>query len=1342
MERDISRETKEHLAQRQRRRTWKKVVTVLACVVVFCTTYVLILPAITMEKKPKCGKEEHIHTDKCYTQITTEKKTVPICTLESLKLHKHTDNCLDKNGEYCCGYSDFVVHGHDDSCLDKEGNLWCPLPEIEAHTHSKDCYAEIETKKKHTHTDKCYTSERGKLICEAKEGEGAHTHSTEAGCYDEKGELICNKEETTGHQHTDTCYEWDKVLTCKQSTDSAEKPAEPNLICEKAEIILHEHTSDCYDKDDNLICKKQQVLEHVHSQDCFKTEEQPIDTKKLTCTIPEGEGAHTHSEEAGCYDKDKKLICQQEESSGHHHGAHCYGTWKLTCNLEEHTHSPECLDDSPSDSSADVETADIWEKSLPKTLPERWAEAILEVAKSQLGYQESSKNYIEDEQGKKKGYTRYGEWYGDPYGDWCAMFVSFCLHYAEIPDEAIPREADCDQWVEKLKKEGCDLYRAAESYEPKTGDLIFFDRDGDKKADHVGLVAELLEAAKEETAKLRTIEGNSDNCVQYADYQMDESSILGYGELPEEPRVEYRWSEGGMEVVASVKESDDLPKNAKLMVEPFTSKDEESTYAEKYAESQELLAAEDSAEIDQFDLFKVYLEEDGKEVLPEKEATVEVRLQEEEYPVLPHTEVYHYSEEGAQAPDPSMYEESGELIGSFDTKLSGEYAVVSAADSSRDRLPARATDTPNEVTMTPHKTIDAFRDGKDNPDTTLDNDGDIDKTDLYRLYLDAELKGNQEPIDLLIVVDQSGSMHMNYKGSNNSQGYEIMPDTDENCIRDMTDEAGNPIYRDQAVRLVLNGTYEENQYEQKKQNGLIKQFLDANSENNVAVIGFQGRAYDYTTRYTYNEDASPDILKWTNQAEYVDVEGKVMNGTNYSAGLLQAKDTLADSAISNNGHKKIMLFLSDGYPTFNLVKERTLLGREYWARYGNGNQMDNNTRDRSKGFFDDLRKQYPDLVTHTVGISKSITGTSAGSQSSDVVLRYMSDNGGGTYTGVNSTQELSKTLRKLMLGTVYSDLVIEDTLSEYVDLYDGQPDFKVVMKDADGTETVLYTGGKVTSDGSGILKNVTYDKNTKKVTAVFEPTFIPKPGSTYTLSFNVKTNQDAYQKYAQSGYENVKGDSNTDYTDNSTSSEKAGFHSNALAQVTYKKDGVEDSKEYPHPVVQAVDCKIAIQKADIKDESKLLSGAEFTLYRKAFEGESGETLEGQEGSYVKLSEKLTTDTEGKLIIEHLVPGEYCLVETKTPLGYMEPTAPFLFTLSRKTDGSGQIAGSELTITVGGEVLPALKVMNTPWGKKLPETGGTGTTPYTLGGLLLTAMAGTFLLYRKKRHRKEVLSSRS
>lgn len=294
MQKKIKQEAKTYLARNHRRQVWKRAVTILACVVVFCTAYALILPAITLEKKPQCGKIEHTHTEECYTQVTGESKTAPVCTPEKLNLHKHTDACLDKNGAYCCGYSDFVVHKHDDSCFDEDGKLWCSLSEIEAHTHDESCYAKEEIKPVHVHTDKCYTVERGELTCTTPEGEGAHTHSAEAGCYDENGELICKLKETSGHQHTDECYEQNKKLICKLPTESASGEEQKKTICNKEEIILHTHTQDCFDKDDKLICGKTQVLEHVHNQDCFQPVEEPV---VAACQLEE----HTHTRE--CFPK-------------------------------------------------------------------------------------------------------------------------------------------------------------------------------------------------------------------------------------------------------------------------------------------------------------------------------------------------------------------------------------------------------------------------------------------------------------------------------------------------------------------------------------------------------------------------------------------------------------------------------------------------------------------------------------------------------------------------------------------------------------------------------------------------------------------------------------------------------------------------------------------------------------------------------------------------------------------------------------------------------------------------------------------------------------------------------
>lgn len=348
----------------QRKKRWYRVVTGLACVVVFCTVYALILPAITMEKGA-CEIPEHTHSEACYTQVTSATRTEPVCTIESLNLHQHDDTCYDSEGNLTCGYADFVVHQHDSACYDENGNFWCPLPEIETHEHTRSCYAvpETDAPEVHTHTDDCYTVERGELIC-TESTEPAHVHTDDCytetsalvceedhehteSCYKTTRELTCGDTEEPVHQHTDQCYEQIKTLICELPTEPAEEaePAEPELICEEKEIILHTHEPyespedpGCYDDDGNLICGKIQVLEHQHTDACFETVEEPADTEALTCTLPEDE-KHTHT-------------------------ALCYGTWELTCDMEEHTHTAECS--TAEETEATEETEETEETTEPE----------------------------------------------------------------------------------------------------------------------------------------------------------------------------------------------------------------------------------------------------------------------------------------------------------------------------------------------------------------------------------------------------------------------------------------------------------------------------------------------------------------------------------------------------------------------------------------------------------------------------------------------------------------------------------------------------------------------------------------------------------------------------------------------------------------------------------------------------------------------------------------------------------------------------------------------------------------------------------------------------------------
>ena len=182
------------------------------------------------------------------------------------------------------------------------------------------------------------------------------------------------------------------------------------------------------------------------------------------------------------------------------------------------------------DPSADVESLAYMESTIPfdKLTGDR-VEDLLTVAASQLGYTESTRNYIINSAGKTKGYTRYGAWYGDSYGDWCAMYVCFCLYYAGIPAEEFPRSAGCPDWSVTLQSRGQWAY--ADYEDVSRGDIIFFDRNYNRISDHVGIVYDVYQT-EDGSWWIDTIEGNSSNRVQIVTYPRDYAGFYGFGLLP------------------------------------------------------------------------------------------------------------------------------------------------------------------------------------------------------------------------------------------------------------------------------------------------------------------------------------------------------------------------------------------------------------------------------------------------------------------------------------------------------------------------------------------------------------------------------------------------------------------------------------------------------------------------------------------------------------------------------------------------------------------------------------------------------------------------------------------
>lgn len=250
------------------------------------------------------------------------------------------------------------------------------------------------------------------------------------------------------HEHTDACYEEHRVLTCYQEE--------------------HEHTDDCFDEYGALICGE---FEHIHDDSCYTTE------YELVCGLDEGELVEEPNPAYQEMPASRPVVdlppepaeTTPDEPVLHHHTDACY-TEELVCTIPEHHHTVECL----ADTQADVETAEEWQAAANVALNGNWAEDLLTVAKSQLDYQQSDKNFkldVEDQQ-VLRGYSRYGAWYGNPYGAWDVMFLSYCLHFAGVPQTVVPQRAGVMALHSDLR--GSQWLTDADGSTARPGDIVIY----------------------------------------------------------------------------------------------------------------------------------------------------------------------------------------------------------------------------------------------------------------------------------------------------------------------------------------------------------------------------------------------------------------------------------------------------------------------------------------------------------------------------------------------------------------------------------------------------------------------------------------------------------------------------------------------------------------------------------------------------------------------------------------------------------------------------------------------------------------------------------------------------
>lgn len=318
--------------------------------------------------------------------------------------HKHTDDCYIEGTEPICGYEEGEIVEEAMDLADDAGDGdssaadWDEAgsePESEPATQEEP-EPEVVL---HHHTSDCY-EEKEVLTCGI---ESDHVHQDY--CYDqETGELLC-----TEHEHTDDCYTLEEVLVCGQEEGEPEKTDDGAAL---------------YDMDEN------------------SAEESDSAEEPETVADPEPEKEATKPE------TDDKI---DTGYTVHHHTDECYGK-VLICGKEEHEHTAACLVNPNAEIDAE------YDAKTPDRTDADWAEDMVLVAQSQLGYTESKADVDED----GNGYTMYADqYYKDKpmvYADWDSTFVAYCLYHAGVPQDVIPQYASISALRGELARMNSEYY--------------------------------------------------------------------------------------------------------------------------------------------------------------------------------------------------------------------------------------------------------------------------------------------------------------------------------------------------------------------------------------------------------------------------------------------------------------------------------------------------------------------------------------------------------------------------------------------------------------------------------------------------------------------------------------------------------------------------------------------------------------------------------------------------------------------------------------------------------------------------------------------------------------------
>lgn len=403
----------------------------------------------------------------------------------------------------------------------------------------------------------------------------------------------------------------------------------------------------------------------------------------------------------------------------------------------------------------------------------------------------------------------------------------------------------------------------------------------------------------------------------------------------------------------------------------------------------------------------------------------------------------------------------------------------------------------------------------------------------YTLTLDVKgERGQASGIDVLLVIDKSGSM-----------GWGNDPDLYFNLL---------PTLKTTVEQVIVPAV-----------------LPNSNSVNRIAAVSFSSDGF--------RSDISTPWCDYSSRQNLINsVNGLNANGgTNWELGMKQAENKLASQTGSNN--KKVVIFLSDGCPGYYFVGNGTGAERGN-ARPTPGSQDEQTARDHAVNYV----KQTENLKNATI-YSVYLTNDTRSSMEAFANSLKKENIDAISVDGTNMASSLQDLINSIV-APEYTNVIIEDTLSEYVTLLN-DPKYTVTVTDSDGNKTTLSNGIDYTlQEESVTLEN---GIPSTKITVTLLKGGALADDAVYSLSYRVKPSDLAWKEYTEEGEYPHVGDANTDVEGKNTSSGQPGFYSNDTAVVKYQEnEGKQQETTYDKPVIQ-----IDPETIDIPEESNPVDGS-------------------------------------------------------------------------------------------------------------------------------------------------------